>query len=127
MSSARIAMMGTVASAALLFGCSTNGAVSALDNAQAASATEVAATPMPTRVDNFMLVDQNLRAHELYRLADAPAVVIVTTGNGCPIARSMTPALKALRDKYAAKGVEFMMLNSNLQDSSEAIQAEAKN
>ncbi len=119
-------MLGTVASAALLFGCSTNGAQSALDHAQGASATEAATAAMPATVDNFMLVDQNLQAHELYRLADAKAIVIVSTANGCPIARAMTPALKALRDKYAAQGVEFMLLDSALQDSREAIQAEAK-
>jgi hypothetical protein len=126
MSSARIVVLGTVASAALLFGCSTNGAQSALDNATGASATEVATAATPATVDNFMLVDQNLQAHELYRLADAKAIVIVSTANGCPIARAMTPALKALRDKYAAQGVEFMLLDSALQDSREAIQAEAK-
>ena len=126
MSSARIVVLGTVASAALLFGCSTNGAQSAMDNATGASATETATAPMPATVDNFMLVDQNLQAHELYRLADAKAIVIVSTANGCPIARGMTPALKALRDKYAAQGVEFMLLDSALQDSREAIQAEAK-
>ncbi|MDB5423546.1 MAG: hypothetical protein JWQ29_962 [Phenylobacterium sp.] len=127
MRSARILVLGTAASAALLFGCSTHGARSALDSAQAASSTETAAAAAPATVDNFMLVDaQNLQAHELYRLADAPAIVIVSTGNGCPIARSMTPALKALRDRFAGKGVEFMLLNSNLQDSREAIVAEAK-
>ena len=127
MGSARIAVLGTVASAALLFGCSTNNAMSAMDNAQGAAATEkVAATATPLTIDNFMLVDQNLQAHELYRLSDAPAIVIVSTANGCPIARSLTPALKALRDKYAAKGVEFMLLDSALQDSREAIVAEAK-
>ena len=75
MSSARIVVLGTVASAALLFGCSTNGAQSAMDNAQAASATETASVATPATVDNFMLVDQNLEAHELYRLADAKAIV----------------------------------------------------
>ncbi len=127
MSSARIAVLGTVASAALLFGCSTNSAMSAMENAQGAAAIEkVAVSAMPQTIDNFMLVDQNLQAHELYRLSDAPAIVIVSTANGCPIARSLTPALKALRDKYAAKGVEFMLLDSALQDSREAIVAEAK-
>ena len=63
MSSARIVVLGTVASAALLFGCSTNGAQSALDNATGASATEVATAAAPASVDNFILFDQNLHAH----------------------------------------------------------------
>jgi hypothetical protein len=66
-----------------------------------------------------------MEAHELYRLADAKAVVIVTQANGDAVVRSQAPALKALKAAYAAKGVEFMMLNSSLKDSREAIQAEA--
>ena len=34
----------------------------------------------PARVSNFLLVDQNLVAHELYRLGDAPAIVLLTDG-----------------------------------------------
>ena len=81
----------------------------------------------PAKVDNFMLVDaQNMEAHELYRMADDKAIVLVSTGVGCPIARAMTPALKALRDKYAAQGVEMFLVDSNLQDGRDAILKEAK-
>ncbi|MFC3078438.1 redoxin family protein [Phenylobacterium terrae] len=90
------------------------------------AAAETAETPLPASVDNFMLADQNLDSHELYRLADAKAVVIVTHGNGCPVMRNTNPAIKALRDKYKAQGVEFLYLNSNLQDKREAIVEEAK-
>jgi hypothetical protein len=72
-----------------------------------------------------MLVDADMEAHELYRLADAKAVVIVTQSNGDAVVRSQAPALKALKAAYGAKGVEFLMLNSSLKDSREAIQAEA--
>jgi len=78
-----------------------------------------------SRVDNFMLVDANMEAHELYRLGDANAIVLVTQSNGDAVMQKAAPALKALKAAYAAKGVEFMMLNSNLKDSREAIQAEA--
>jgi hypothetical protein len=77
------------------------------------------------RVDNFMLVDANMEAHELYRLGDASAIVLVTQANGDAATQKAAPALKALKAAYAGKGVEFMMLNSNLKDSREAIQAEA--
>ena len=46
-----------------------------------ATAGDVAATASGT-VENFMLVDQTLEAHELYRLADARAIVLVTQANG---------------------------------------------
>jgi hypothetical protein len=128
MMSARLGVLGAAASALLVYGCSTGSASNALQSAQGASATEtMAMSATPARVDNFMLVDaQKMEAHELYRMADDKAIVLVSTGVGCPIARAMTPALKALRDKYAAQGVEVMLVDSNLQDSREAIAAEAK-
>lgn len=64
-------------------------------------------------------------AHEIYRLADAKAVVIVTQGNGCPIVRNNAGGYKAFVDAYKGKGVEFLMLNSNIQDTHEAVKAEA--
>ncbi|HEX4709407.1 redoxin domain-containing protein [Phenylobacterium sp.] len=128
MMSARIGVLGAAVGALLVYGCSSTEAVNALTTGQSASATEtMAAAATPATIDNFMLVDaQKLEAHELYRMADDKAIVLVSTGNGCPIARAMMPALKALRDKYAAQGVEVMLVDSNLQDSRDAIAAEAK-
>ncbi|HEX2815114.1 MAG TPA: hypothetical protein VHN39_01875, partial [Phenylobacterium sp.] len=118
MTISRIAML--LAGAATLAACAANtSAPSAL-----ASAAPVSATA-PMRVSNFLLVDQNLVAHELYRLGDAPAVVIVTQQNGDAAMRAQAPRLNKLAADYGQKGVEFMMLNSSLKDSMEAIQAEA--
>ena len=75
-------------------------------------------------VDNFRLTDETGRSQLLYARKDAPAVVLVMQGNGCPIVRNMTSDLRNLRDAYAAKGVEFMMINSNIQDTREAIARE---
>ncbi|MFI4964202.1 MAG: redoxin family protein [Caulobacterales bacterium] len=125
MISARLGVFGAAVSALLVYGFSSGPATNATQQGEAASAT--AAMPKAATVDNFMLVDaQHLEAHELYRMADDKAIVLVSTGNGCPIARAMMPALKALRDKYKAQGVEVMLVDSNLQDSREAIAAEAK-
>ncbi|WP_372786692.1 redoxin domain-containing protein [Phenylobacterium sp.] len=125
--SARIGVLGAAVSALLVYGCSSTEAVNALATGQSASTTETMASAKPATVDNFMLVDaQKMEAHELYRLSDAKAIVLISTGVGCPIARGMTPAIKALRDKFAAQGVEVMLVDSNLQDSRDAIAAEAK-
>jgi hypothetical protein len=118
MKTTRIAML--MGGAALLASCAANtSAPSAM-----ASAGNVSATA-PMRVSNFLLVDQNLEAHELYRLADAPAVVIVTQQNGDAVTQKLAPQLNKLAADYGAKGVEFMMMNSSLKDGMEAIQAEA--
>ena len=118
MKTTRIAMlMGGVA---LLAGCAANHTA---PNALASAAPAAATAAM--RVSNFLLVDQNLEAHELYRLADAPAVVIVTQQNGDAVVRSLAPQINKLAADYGKKGVEFMMMNSSLKDGMEAIQAEA--
>jgi mono/diheme cytochrome c family protein/peroxiredoxin len=77
------------------------------------------------RVDNFRLLDQNGASHELYYLSDAKAVVIMVHGNGCPIVRNALPVLHEIRDRYRAQGVEFLLVNSNLQDDRDAIAKEA--
>lgn len=77
------------------------------------------------RVDNFRLLDQDGASHELYYLSDAKAVVIMVHGNGCPIVRNTLPVMHEIRDRYRAQGVEFLLLNSNLQDDRDAIGKEA--
>jgi peroxiredoxin/mono/diheme cytochrome c family protein len=77
-------------------------------------------------VDNFRLLDQNGKSHELYYSSDMKAVVLMVHGNGCPIVRQAVPALRQIREKYQAQGVEFLLLNSNLQDKRDAVAAEAR-
>ena len=98
-----------------------------LTGAGPSTAAAVEAEPAtPAKVDNFRLTDQKLESHELYRLADAPAVVILTVQNGCPVCRNTSASLKALKAAYAGKGVEFMMLDSTPIDTREEIAAEAR-
>ena len=67
-------------------------------------------------VDDFGLYDQNGEFHTLYEHSDASAIVLFVQGNGCPIVRNAVHSLNAIRDEYAPKGVQFLMLNANLQD-----------
>lgn len=98
--------------------------LSAHGGAATAAADPTGATPQT--VDNFRLTDTNLQGQELYRFADAKAVVLVTYGDGCPIVRNSAAALNALKAKWAGKGVEFLALDSSPQDTREAVKAEAK-
>jgi hypothetical protein len=86
----------------------------------------VAAAPASARVSNFRLTDHERRSHELYYHADAPAIVIMTTGVGCPIARTAAVFLEEIRDAYADKGVVFFLLDPNLQDTREMMVSEAE-
>jgi peroxiredoxin len=77
------------------------------------------------QVDNFRLVDHRGQPHALHDLANTKAVVIMVQGNGCPIVRQALPALAEVRAKYRNQGIEFLLLNSNLQDTRELIAKEA--
>lgn len=77
-------------------------------------------------VDNFLLIDHQGKAQELYYHSDDKAVVIVAQGNGCQIVRSNLEDLKAIRKDYTDQGVEILMLNANLQDSRAKIVAESE-
>jgi peroxiredoxin len=77
------------------------------------------------KVQNFRLIDHRGEPHALNDLANKKAVVIMVQGNGCPIVRQALPALAEVREKYRAQGVEFLLLNSNLQDKRELVAREA--
>jgi mono/diheme cytochrome c family protein len=75
-------------------------------------------------VDNFRLIDHKGAAQELYYRSDAKAVVLLTHMNGCDVVKSSAATLEGLRSKYP--NVEFLMLNANLDNTREAIVADAK-
>jgi hypothetical protein len=77
-------------------------------------------------VDNFRLIDHTGGAQELYYRSDMKAVVLLTHMNGCDGVKASAQALESLRTKYQSQGVEFLMLDSNLGASREAIAADAK-
>ena len=78
------------------------------------------------RIANFKLQDQSGKAYELYKMTDAKAIVLTMHTKGCPIGQQLTPDFKELQAKYEAKGVKFLMLNSNLYDTPAAIAEEMK-
>lgn len=91
----------------------------------AALSSPVQAIEPGQKVDNFRLLDQRGKSHELYYLSDMKAVVLMVQGNGCPIVRQALPALAEVRARYRSQGVEFLLLNSNLQDTRELVAREA--
>jgi thiol-disulfide isomerase/thioredoxin len=78
------------------------------------------------RVENFRLMDNRGDSHELYYYDDMKAVVVMVQGNGCPIVRNAMPRFQALKNEYADKGVQFFLLNSNLQDNRQTVAREAE-
>ena len=99
--------------------------VAAFAVAIALAGAPVQAAAPGDRIDNFRLLDQNGESHELHYLSDAKAVVLMIQGNGCPIVREALPALRDIRDRYRAQGVEFLLLNANRQDRRDDLVREA--
>lgn len=90
-----------------------------------AGMTALASMP-GTVVKNFSASDQYGKKHELYASAGKKAIVVMIQGNGCPIVRQALPALAEIRDQYQSRGVEFILLNSNLQDTQESVAKETR-
>ncbi|MCI0379373.1 MAG: redoxin domain-containing protein [Gemmataceae bacterium] len=68
-------------------------------------------------VANFALQDIHRRPRSLDTFKDKKAFVVVFIGTECPLANLYVPTLIDLHKEYAAKGVQFLAVNSNLQDS----------
>lgn len=76
-------------------------------------------------IDNFVLLDHQGRAHELFYHYDAPAIVLMVQGNGCPIVRNLATDIKQVRDEFEEKGFKFLMINANPNDDRSEIAIEA--
>lgn len=75
-------------------------------------------------VDNFALLDQNGKYHDLYYLSDAKAVVVMAHDNDCAAVRDALPGLEQAKASYGARGVEFLLINPD--DSRQAVAERAK-
>lgn len=90
---------------------------------QAAAEREPVSVEIPTRVDDFRLVDHTGFAQSLRRLTDVKAIVLMTQVNGDADSRVAAKSLEALHQQHA--DVEFLMLNSSIADTRPEIAAEA--
>jgi len=80
------------------------------------SSTAFALSP-GERVDNFRLLDNHGKSHELHYLSDMKAVVLLTQQDECKHSDAAIPQLEAIKAQYGNRGVEVLMLNSTRGDS----------
>ena len=78
------------------------------------------------RVENFLLLDQAGKAHELYYYSDAAAVVIMTQDNNCAATGNGIAAYQGVAERYGAQNVRFFLLNSSARDDHASIVAAAQ-
>lgn len=91
-----------------------------------AAKADPATAAQPQRVSDFTLPDQAFLAHQLYRMRDAKAVVLMTYAAGDAQVHRDAGALMALKRAYADKGVEVFLLDSRLGDKREAVIPDAR-
>jgi peroxiredoxin len=85
-----------------------------------------AAPAVGATVADFSLPDVNGRRHALSDYRSKKAVVVVFVGTECPLANLYLTTLADLHRQYAPRGVVFLAVNSNDQDSPADVAAHAK-
>ncbi|MGD9646203.1 MAG: redoxin domain-containing protein [Pirellulales bacterium] len=74
-------------------------------------------------VEEFALRDCDGREHKLADYADKQFVVLAFLGVECPLAKFYAPQLNKLAEQYAQRGVAFLAVDANQQDSIAEMQA----
>jgi peroxiredoxin len=80
-------------------------------------ANAVEPTLIGREIDDFQLRDYLGTMHSLHDWHDKKAVVVAFLGTECPLAKLYAPRLQELASQYEAKGVQFVAIDSNQQDS----------
>jgi peroxiredoxin len=82
----------------------------------------------PTRtIDSFRLPDPRAdREVALADLKDSKAVVVVFLGTECPVNNAFLPILTALAEEYGPRGVAFLGISSNRQDTAARVAEHAR-
>lgn len=84
-------------------------------------AAETKEAPPPVEIGDKIALDPMLSRH-----LGKQATVIVFIGTGCPVSNAYLPHLNELAKKYDAKGVRFIGVNANAQDSADEVAKHAK-
>ena len=78
------------------------------------------------RVANFTLKDVSGQSVSLYGFRGKKAVVLAFLGTDCPVGNLYAPRLAELSKAYQDKGVVFLGINSNAQETVDQVAAHAK-
>ena len=77
-------------------------------------------------ITDFALKDTNGHKVSLSDFRDQKAIVVVFAGTECPINNQYMARLGELHKAYAEQGVQFLLINSNCQDSAARVAEHAK-
>lgn len=71
----------------------------------------------PRKIDVFELNDHAGAKRSLVEWSDKPVIVVVFLGTECPLAKLYGQKLGEMEAEYAKRGVQFVGINSNQQDT----------
>lgn len=83
----------------------------------AIASTGAAQSPLGRKLEAFQLHDARGKKYELADFRDSKLVVLAFLGTECPLAKRYGQRLGQLADEYEPRGVSFIGLNANVQDS----------
>jgi peroxiredoxin len=78
------------------------------------------------QIGDFTLKDTEGKEWSLRGLKEPRAIVVLFLGAECPINNAYMPRLGELHKEFAAKGVQFLAINSNTQDTPDRVAAHAR-
>ncbi|OGB61003.1 MAG: hypothetical protein A2Y94_00465 [Caldithrix sp. RBG_13_44_9] len=74
-----------------------------------------------SKAENFTLKDYSGKSHSLSDYKDSTAVVVMFIATQCPVSNDYNNRMAALYKDYTEKGIAFLAINSNKQESVEEI------
>lgn len=74
-----------------------------------------------SKAENFTLKDYSGKSHSLSNYKDSAAVVVMFIATQCPVSNDYNNRMAALYKDYTEKGIAFLAINSNKQESVEEI------
>lgn len=88
--------------------------------------TTAALAQQATKAEPFTLEDVNGKKHSLADYKDSKAIVVMFIATQCPVSNDYNERMAAIEKDYRGKGVTFLGINSNKQESVEEIRDHAK-
>jgi peroxiredoxin len=89
-------------------------------------AAENATANLGKKIGDFSLRDTKGQRVSLSEFTEKKAIVVVFIGTECPINNSYMPCLAELHKAYADRGVQFLAINANQQDTPARVAEHAK-
>ncbi len=87
---------------------------------------ETAVSNLGAVIENFELRDVYGKTHHLTDYADEQLIVVIFVGNDCPLVKLYASRLAELAGEFGPRGVVFLGINSNRQDTLTEVAAFAR-